>query len=201
MKILCIGRNYVEHAEELNNEVPKEPIIFMKPSTAILAEDLLSIPEFTRDLHYELELVLKISKTGSRIPLEEASDYYSEIGLGIDFTARDVQSRCKEKGLPWEKAKAFDGSATVSEFKPINDYNKESISFSLKKNGETVQDSHSGLMIFKFDYLIHYCSQYFKLEEGDLLFTGTPKGVGKVESGDMLEAYLGEELLDKVHIN
>ncbi len=201
MKILCIGRNYIEHAEELNNEVPKEPIIFMKPSTAILEGAQLSIPAFTTDLHYELELVLKISKTGSRIPLEEASDYFSEIGLGIDFTARDIQSRCKEKGLPWEKAKAFDGSATLSGFKPIRNYDKESIPFSLKKNGATVQDSHSGLMIFKFDYLVHYCSQYFKLEAGDLLFTGTPKGVGRVQSGDLLEAYLGEELLDKVHIN
>jgi len=192
MKILCIGRNYVEHAEELNNEVPKEPIIFMKPSTAILKGAQLSIPAFTTDLHYELELVLKISKTGSRIPLEEASDYFSEIGLGIDFTARDIQSRCKEKGLPWEKAKAFDGSAAVSKFFPLETLGKDiqNIDFHLDINGHTVQQGNTGLMLFPVNEIISHVSKYFTLKTGDLIFTGTPAGVGPVKRNDLLELYL-----------
>lgn len=201
MKMLCIGRNYVEHAKEMNSDVPGEPIIFMKPETSLLKGQEFSIPEFSKDIHYELELVLEISKTGSHIPIAEASEYYSNIGLGLDFTARDIQSVCKSKGLPWEKAKAFDGSATISKFRPISNYRKEEIPFRLDINGKTVQKSHSGLMIFGFDFLIHYCSKFFTLSKGDLLFTGTPKGVGAVKAGDRLEAYLNDELLDKVQIN
>lgn len=201
MKIVCIGRNYVEHAAELNNEVPGEPIIFMKPESALLKGRKLSIPEFTSDLHYELELVFRISRTGHQIPLEEAASFYNEVGLGLDFTARDIQAQCKAKGLPWEKAKAFDGSATISDFRAVDKYEGGTIPFRLDINGKTVQDSHSGLMIFNTEYLVHYCSRFFTLEEGDLLFTGTPKGVGAVNPGDVLEAYLNDELLDKVIIN
>jgi len=201
MKIVCIGRNYVAHAEELNNEVPDEPIVFMKPETALAKSDNISIPSFTNDLHYELELVVKISKLAKDISIDEANKYYSEIALGIDFTARDIQDFCKKKGHPWEKAKAFDNSATLSEFRALDKFKKATIPFKLLKNGEKVQDGHSELMIFNFDHLISYCSKFFTLEPGDLLFTGTPAGVGSVKSGDVLEGYLATELLHKVIIN
>ncbi len=201
MKIICIGRNYVAHAEELNNEVPGEPLVFMKPETAMAKSDRISIPSFTNDLHYELELVVKISKLAKDVGIENANNHYDSIALGIDFTARDIQDACKKKGYPWEKAKAFDNSATLSEFRAFDDYKTSTIPFNLVLNGKKVQDGHSGLMIFSIDYLISYCSKYFTLEAGDLLFTGTPAGVGPVKSGDVLEGYLASELLHKVIIN
>ncbi len=201
MKIICIGRNYVNHAKEMNSEVPKEPMIFIKPETAINNQDTLQYPIFTKSLHYELELVLKISKTGKNISLENASQHYQEIGLGIDFTARDIQYKCKEKGHPWEKAKAFDDSATVGAFVNKEKLNTQNISFELKLNDETKQIGRSKDMIFDFDYLIHYASQFFTLEEGDLIFTGTPEGVGEVKVGDKLVGYLESEILFNVTIN
>jgi len=201
MKLICIGRNYVAHAEELNNEVPSEPLIFMKPETALDKSGNIDIPKFTQDLHYELELVLKINKLAKDVSVEDAAEYYDSVAVGIDFTARDIQAKCKLKSHPWEKAKAFDNSATVSEFRSLSNYEKSNLSFRLALNGDTVQNAHSGLMIFDFDFLVSYCSQYFTLMPGDLIFTGTPAGVGAVKSGDLLECYLEEELLDKVAIN
>jgi 2-keto-4-pentenoate hydratase/2-oxohepta-3-ene-1,7-dioic acid hydratase in catechol pathway len=197
MKIICIGRNYVEHARELGNEVPQEPIIFMKPPSALLVNDKpLYYPDFTDDLHYELELVLKICKNGKSVQPEFAHRYYEEIALGIDFTARDIQSKLKAKGHPWEKAKGFDGSAVLSPFRPLMDYNREKILFSLKKNGNTVQEGDTSLMIFNFNSLVCHITKYFKLQMGDLIYTGTPAGVGPVKIGDVLEGFLeGDKLL------
>jgi 2-keto-4-pentenoate hydratase/2-oxohepta-3-ene-1,7-dioic acid hydratase in catechol pathway len=199
MKIICIGRNYADHAAELKNEIPAEPVIFCKPDTALLPKNHPFIyPEHTTDLQYELELVLRIKKVGKYIEREFASKYYDEVGLGIDFTARDTQQKCKEKGLPWEKAKAFDHSAPMGKkfikIKDLPDPGK--INFELHKNGEPVQKGDSSLMLFSFDDLITEVSKYFTLKIGDLIFTGTPKGVGRVEKGDKLEGYLeGEKLL------
>ena len=201
MKIICIGRNYVAHAEELNNEVPKEPLVFMKPESALNSSGMIDIPEFTSDLHYELELVLRISREAKNVSKEEASQYYDAVALGIDFTARDVQAHCKAKSHPWEKAKAFDNSATLSSFTKCEELNMSEIRFALNLNGEKVQDGNSQLMIFDFDTLISYCSKFFTLNEGDLLYTGTPAGVGPVKSGDILECYLENEILQKVIIN
>lgn len=198
MKIICIGRNYKDHAKELNNPVPKSPLVFMKPSTALLLENKpFYYPEFTSDLHYELEVVLKICKNGRHVQPKFASDYYEEIGLGIDFTARDVQKKCKENGDPWEKAKAFDHSAVLSPFFNKADYNMASVKFQMKKNGDLVQDGDTADLIFKFDYLIQYVSQYFKLQIGDLIYTGTPAGVGPVQIGDQLEGFLeGQKIIE-----
>lgn len=198
MKIICIGRNYSEHAAELNNPVPQQPIIFMKPSTALLTENRAFYhPEFSKNIHYELEVVLKIKKNGKYIQENFAGDYFDMIGLGIDFTARDIQDKCKEKGHPWEIAKAFDHSAAVSEFYPLSAYNRESIRFNLDKNGTTVQIGDTVDLIFNFNFLISYISQYFTLQQGDLIFTGTPAGVGKVEIGDHLTGYLeGQPVLE-----
>ena len=191
MKIICIGRNYVDHAKELQNPVPKQPLVFMKPSSALLVNNkALYYPAFTKDLHYELELVLKICKNGRHVQTEFAHKYYDQIALGIDFTARDIQQRCKEKGHPWEIAKGFDGSAAISPFIPIEKVNREAIPFFLKKNGEIVQKGNTKDLIFSFDYLISYLSQYFKLHQGDIIYTGTPAGVGPVVIGDQLEAFL-----------
>jgi 2-keto-4-pentenoate hydratase/2-oxohepta-3-ene-1,7-dioic acid hydratase in catechol pathway len=199
MKIICIGRNYADHAKELNNEVPKEPVVFLKPETALLPKSHPFVyPDHTRDLQYELEIVVRINRLGKHIDEKFASRYYSEIGLGIDFTARDVQQVCKEKGLPWEKAKAFDHSAPVgSKFLPFDSFaSKDSIKFELRKNGETVQLGDTALMLFNFDALVSYVSRYFTLKIGDLIFTGTPKGVGPCAPGDLLEGFLeGEKLL------
>ncbi|MGB6034802.1 MAG: fumarylacetoacetate hydrolase family protein [Cryomorphaceae bacterium] len=199
MKIICIGRNYADHAAELKNEIPSEPVIFCKPDTALLPKNHPFIyPDITADLHFELELVLRIKKVGKHIDPEFAHKYYDEIGLGIDFTARDLQHKCKEKGLPWEKAKAFDHSAPLGKkFVKLNDLpNPTSIRFELKKNGERVQDGDSSLMLFPFDELVSEVSKYFTLKIGDLIFTGTPKGVGPVAKGDVLEGFLeGEKLL------
>ena len=191
MKIICIGRNYAEHAKELGNEVPESPVIFMKPDTAVLKKGSdFYIPEFSDDVHYELELVLKISKGGKYIQQENAGKYYDEIGLGIDFTARDLQSQLKSKGLPWELSKAFDGSAVVSDFYKKEDFDMRNINFSLMKNKQEVQNGNTSMMIFSPEKIIAFVSQYFTLRVGDLIFTGTPKGVGKVSENDILEAFL-----------
>lgn len=191
MKIICIGRNYSEHAKELGNEVPEDPVIFMKPDTAVLKKGSdFYIPEFSHDVHYELEVVLKISKGGKYIRKEAASKHYEEIGLGIDFTARDLQSKLKNKGLPWELAKGFDGSAVLSDFVSKENYDLQNLHFSLAKNQELVQNGNTKDMIFSFDDIISFASQYFTLRVGDLIFTGTPQGVGKVSENDYLEVYL-----------
>ena len=194
MKIICIGRNYAEHAKELGNEIPENPVIFMKPDTAILKKGSdFYIPEFSDDVHYELEVVLKISKGGKYIQEEKASNYFEEIGLGIDFTARDLQSQLKAKELPWELAKGFDGSAVVSEFYKKSDFDMRNLSFSLMKNKEKVQDGNTSMMIFSPEKIIAFVSQYFTLKTGDLIFTGTPQGVGKVAENDILQAFLEDE--------
>lgn len=202
MKIICIGRNYVAHAQELNNEIPAEPVIFMKPDSALLRNnDPFYIPEWTKDVHYELELIVRINRLGKSIGRKFANRYYSEIGLGIDFTARDLQNRLKEKGLPWEKAKAFDRSAVISsEFIPVTELpDPSTIKFHLLKNGETVQTGDSALMIFPIDELIAQVSNYFTLKIGDLIYTGTPAGVGPVQIGDRLEGFLeGRKMFDFV---
>ena len=194
MKIICIGRNYAEHSKELGNEIPENPVIFMKPDTAILKKGSdFYIPEFSDDVHYELEVVLKISKGGKYIQEDKASNHFDEIGLGIDFTARDLQSKLKAKGLPWELAKGFDGSAVVSEFYKKSDFDMRNLSFSLMKNKEKVQDGNTSMMIFSPEKMIAFVSQYFTLKTGDLIFTGTPQGVGKVEENDILQAFLEDE--------
>lgn len=191
MKIICIGRNYTEHAKELNNEVPTEPVIFMKPKNALLALDKpLYYPEFTDDLQYECEVVLKISKNGKYIQERFAKKYYNEVSLGIDFTARDLQKKLKDKGLPWELAKAFDGSAAVGKFIPIEEVNISNLNFELKLNGETVQKGNTKDMIFSIDKIIEYVSRYITLNIGDLLFTGTPAGVGPLNVYDKLEGIM-----------
>lgn len=193
MKIICIGRNYSEHAKELGNEIPEKPVIFMKPDTAVLKGNDFYIPEFSSDVHYELEVVVKISKGGKYIQKENAHKHYDEIGLGIDFTARDLQSELKAKGLPWELAKGFDGSAVVSSFFPKTDFDLNNLNFSLLKNQDKVQDGNTEMMMFSIDDIIAFVSQYFTLRVGDLIYTGTPKGVGKVNENDVLKAYLEEK--------
>jgi 2-keto-4-pentenoate hydratase/2-oxohepta-3-ene-1,7-dioic acid hydratase in catechol pathway len=202
MKIICIGRNYADHAKELGNEIPDEPIIFMKPKSALLQPHTpFYYPEFTNELHYECELVLRISKNGKYIQDRHASNYYNGITLGIDFTARDIQDECKKKGLPWEKAKAFDNSAAIGKFIDITpDMNKKNINFSFSKNGEIVQTGNSGQMIFSFDKLISNISNYFSLNIGDLIFTGTPAGVGECVVGDELEAFYEGTSMLKVDV-
>ena len=192
MKIICIGRNYTDHAKELSNPVPASPLVFMKPPSALLVnEKPFYYPEFTQDLHYELEVVLKICKNGRHVQPEFASGYYQEVSLGIDFTARDVQSDLKRKGHPWEIAKGFDHSAVLGRWVPLKDVLQQgNIEFHLEKNGGTVQHGNTRDLIFSFDYLIEYVSKYFKLQMGDLLFTGTPAGVGPVQVGDLLEGYI-----------
>ncbi len=188
MKIICIGRNYIDHAKELNNPVPKKPMVFMKPPSALLVNDKpLYYPDFTENLHYEGEIVLKICKNGRHVQPEFAHNYYNEIAFGIDFTARDLQSKCKEKGHPWEIAKGFDGSAAVSPFVSIDNVNRQAIEFQMKKNGEVVQHGNTKDLIFTFEHIITYVSKFFKLQMGDLIFTGTPAGVGPVVIGDVLE--------------
>ncbi|MEN8811241.1 MAG: fumarylacetoacetate hydrolase family protein [Flavobacteriales bacterium] len=203
MKIICIGRNYSEHAKELGNEAPKEPLFFLKPDSAILPKRVpFYIPEFTKDLHFEVELLVKINKVGKHIEERFANTYYDKIGLGIDFTARDLQGECKSKGLPWEKAKAFDGSAVIgkefidkSEFESV-----QGIEFSLIKNGVQVQIGNSRDMIFTIDQIISYVSQFFTLKIGDVIYTGTPAGVGPVKIGDKLEGFIGEKQLISLDI-
>lgn len=191
MKIICIGRNYAEHAKEMNSAVPTEPVFFMKPDTALLKEGDFYLPDFSKDVHHEIELVLKICKTGKHIEEQFAHKYYDEIGLGIDFTARDVQAKCKERGLPWEKAKAFDNAAPLGKMvkkETFGDLNN--ISFELKINGEAKQNGNSKDLIFSFDNVISYISKFITLKQGDLIYTGTPEGVGQVKIGDKLEGFI-----------
>ncbi len=201
MKIICIGRNYSEHAKELGNEIPEKPVIFIKPDTAVLKKDTdFYIPEFSKDVHYELEVAVKISKGGKYIQKENAHKHYEEIGLGIDFTARDLQSELKAKGLPWELSKAFDGSAVISDFFPKADFDLKDLNFSLQLNQNLVQSGNTSDMIFSIDDIIAFASQYFTLRVGDLIFTGTPKGVGKVVENDVLEAFLIDKKLFSLRI-
>jgi len=195
MKIFCIGRNYADHAKELNNKVPKQPLVFIKPSTAVNYNKEVPYPSFTSNLHYELEVTLLVSKKGKDLTLEEAGDYYSDIGLGIDYTARDVQSACKEKGHSWEIAKAFDNSATLSMFYPKSKFDIDNINFRLELNGETKQKGATKNLIFRLDYLVHHISKYFTLEAGDVIMTGTPAGVGPVKIGDVIKGYLENKLI------
>lgn len=197
MKLICIGRNYAKHIEELENEKPENPVIFMKPDSSVLSKNMpFVIPSFSNDVHYEVEVLVKICKVGKHISQKFAPNYYNEIGLGIDFTARDLQKQLKDRGLPWEKAKAFDGSALIGDFINKNELkNVNDLSFSLHKNNELVQDGNTNAMLWKIDELISYVSQFFTLKIGDVIFTGTPAGVGKVEEKDTLKGILeGKEI-------
>lgn len=201
MKIICIGRNYVEHISELENERPEEPVIFLKPDTAILGKVAdFYIPAFSDEIHHEIELVIKIDKVGKYIDEKFAHKYYSEITVGIDFTARDLQKKLKDKGLPWEKAKAFDGSAVVGTFIPVADLDVENLDFELLKNGSTQQKGNTQQMLWKVNELIAYTSQFFTLKKGDLIFTGTPSGVSKVVADDVLEGSLKGQTLFKLTV-
>ncbi len=197
MKIICVGRNYSEHAKELNNAVPTSPMLFMKPQTALLQDGKPFFhPNFSENIHYELEVVLKICKNGKHIESNFAHKYYDQVTLGIDFTARDLQDKLKEKGHPWEIAKAFDHSAVIGEWQPVENFNSENIDFQLFQNEKLVQDGHTNEMIFDFNTLVSYASKFFTLKQGDLIFTGTPAGVGKINIGDVLEGQLeGEKVL------
>ena len=203
MKFLCIGRNYVEHAKELGNEVPEEPVIFMKPKSALLQQNMpFYYPAFTNELHYECEVVLRISKNGKYISEENAHQYYDAISVGIDFTARDVQSELKKKGLPWEKAKAWDNSAVLGSWNALApELDRKNIVFSMKKNGEVVQSGNTRDMIHGFDQIIAHVSNYFSLNIGDVIFTGTPKGVGECSVGDELEGFLGDQSMFKIKVH
>lgn len=197
MKIICIGRNYTEHIEELSNERPSEPVVFIKPDSAVLPKEQdFYIPEFSDDIHYEVELLVKIKKVGKHIQSRFAHKYYDEIGLGIDFTARDLQKNLKEKGLPWEKAKGFDGAAVIGKWMPKTSLpHIDNLHFNLHKNNKLVQEGHTAKMLWKVDELISYVSSFFTLKKGDILFTGTPAGVGRVKPNDYLSGTLeGEEM-------
>lgn len=202
MKIICIGRNYAEHAKEMKAAVPTEPVFFMKPDTALIkGNEPFYYPDFSKEIHHEVELVIKMSRAGKHIEPEFAHKYYEEIGIGIDFTARDIQAKCKEKGLPWEKAKSFDGSAPIGNFvnkRTFTDlYN---INFLLTINGKSVQKGNTKDLLFSFDKVISYISKFVTLKTGDLIFTGTPEGVGEVKKGDELEAFIEKESLLKFEI-
>ena len=199
MKIICIGRNYAEHAKELNNAVSASPVVFLKPKSSLLQGTTFYYPEFTKDLHYECEVVVKICKNGKHIKEKFAKNYYQQITVGIDFTARDLQQQQKEKGLPWEIAKAFDGSAVVGKFIDIP-ADVQAINFSLHKNNLLVQEGHTKDMLFTIDQIIAYVSQFFSLYTGDLIFTGTPAGVGPVAIGDQLKGAIEQEPLFEIHI-
>ena len=202
MKIICIGRNYVKHIEELQNERPDEPVIFLKPDTAILPKKFpFVIPEFSNEVQHEVEILIKINKVGKYIETKFAHKYYDEIGLGIDFTARDVQNRLKEKGLPWEKSKGFDGSAVIGEFIPKKLFSSvENITFELTKNGKTVQSGNTSHMLWKIDEIVAHISQYFTLKKGDIIFTGTPEGVSAVKPEDVLEGFIENKKLFRLQI-
>lgn len=197
MKIICIGRNYAEHAKEMNAAVPTEPVFFLKPDTALIRDDQpFYYPDFSKDIHHEVELVLKINKAGKNIDPAFAHRYYDEIGIGIDFTARDIQAKCKEKGLPWEKAKAFDGAAPLGRFIPKKELpDPAGIRFHLAVNGKEVQKGNTKDLLFSFDAVVAYVSKFFTLKTGDLIYTGTPEGVGPVNIGDKLEAWIEDKKL------
>ncbi len=202
MKLICIGRNYAKHIEELENERPTDPVIFLKPDTAILLKKQpFFIPDFSDDVHHEVEVLIKINKVGKYINKKYAHKYYDEIGLGIDFTARDLQSQLKSKGLPWEKAKAFDGAAVIGKWLPKSDFDSiNNINFSLKKNNDIVQQGNTSHMLWKIDELIEYVSKYFTLKIGDIIFTGTPAGVGRVIVDDQLKGYIEDKELFSIKI-
>lgn len=202
MKIFCVGRNYAEHAKELNNSIPDEPVLFMKPKTALLQPNTpFYYPEFSNELHYEAELVLHISKNGRYVPEKHAARYYDAVTVGIDFTARDIQNELKKKGLPWEKAKSWDHSAVIGTWVPLQqEMLKAPFLFSLKKNKELVQSGCSADMLFSFEQIVANISHYFSLNIGDLVFTGTPAGVGECVVGDLLEGYLGEQQMFTLEI-
>lgn len=202
MKIICIGRNYANHIAELQNERPDEPVIFLKPDSAVLPDKApFVIPDFSSDIHHEIEVIVKINKLGKYIDPKFAHKYYDEIGLGIDFTARDVQNKLKEKGLPWEKAKAFDGSAIIGDFLPKNEFSStENITFELTNNGQTVQKGNTANMLWKIDEIIAYVSQFFTLKKGDIIFTGTPEGVAKVAPNDILEGFIENKKVLRIQI-
>jgi 2-keto-4-pentenoate hydratase/2-oxohepta-3-ene-1,7-dioic acid hydratase in catechol pathway len=202
MKIICIGRNYTKHIEELNNERPDEPVVFMKPDSAVLLKQHpFVIPEFSEDIHHELEVIVKINKVGKYIEPKFAHKYYDEIGVGIDFTARDLQQKLKDKGLPWEKAKAFDGSAVIGDFVSKSDFKSlDNLNFELTNNGVTVQKGNTSYMLWKIDELIAYVSQFFTLKIGDIIFTGTPEGVAVVRPDDVLEGFLEGNKLFRIQV-
>jgi 2-keto-4-pentenoate hydratase/2-oxohepta-3-ene-1,7-dioic acid hydratase in catechol pathway len=202
MKIICIGRNYTEHIKELENEKPTDPVVFLKPDTSILLKKQpFFIPDFSNDVHYEVEILVKINKVGKHIDKKFAHKYYNEIGLGIDFTARDLQSELKAKGLPWEKAKAFDGAAVIGKWLPKSNFKDvDDIAFSLYKNNSLVQDGNTNLMLWKIAELIEYVSKYFTLKIGDIIFTGTPAGVGKVVANDKLKGFIEKEELFSITV-
>ncbi len=197
MKIICIGRNYAEHAKEMNSAIPSEPVFFLKPDTALIKDNNpFYYPDFSKEIHHEVELVLKINKPGKNIQTQFANKYYDEIGIGIDFTARDIQAECKKSGLPWEKAKAFDGSAPIGKFIDKKQFtDPKNINFHLKINGNNVQQGNTKDLLFSFDEIIAYISKYFTLRTGDLIYTGTPEGVGPVKIGDRLEAFIEDQKL------
>lgn len=197
MKIICVGRNYADHAKELQNDIPTEPVIFLKPDSALLKDGkAFYLPDHLGEIHHELEIVLRICKNGKHISEKFAPDYYDQIGLGIDFTARELQTQLKNKGLPWELAKGFDNSAVLGDLKPKAGMNPSDLGLELKINGETRQTGHTSAMLFSFDKIISFVSRYFSLRQGDLIYTGTPAGVGPVKIGDALKGYLnGEEML------
>ena len=202
MKLICIGRNYTEHIKELENEKPADPVIFLKPDTAILLKKQpFFIPDFSNDVHHEVEILVKINKVGKYIDKKFAHKYYNEIGLGIDFTARDLQSKLKEKGLPWEKAKAFDGAAVIGNWLSVSDFsNINAIEFSLKKNDNIVQKGNTSHMLWKIDEIIEYVSKYFTLKIGDVIFTGTPAGVGKVIANDKLKGFIEDKQMFSITV-
>lgn len=202
MKIICVGRNYTDHIQELKNETPEEPVLFLKPDTAILLKrHPFVIPEFSTDVHYEVELLVRINKIGKYIDSKFAHKYYDEIGLGIDFTARDLQARLKERGLPWEKAKSFDGAAVIGNFIDKQEFESlEDIQFRLERNGEVVQHGNSKQMIWNIDALIAYISQYFTLKIGDVIFTGTPAGVGRVAPDDRLTGFIESKEMFSINV-
>lgn len=201
MKIICIGRNYAEHAKELGNALPERPVIFLKPDTAVLKGNDFYLPEFSQDVHHEVEVLVKISKGGKYIQPENAYKHYEQMGLGIDFTARDLQAQLKAEGLPWEIAKGFDGAAVLSDFFPKTDYDLENLQFSLQKNGTVVQQGTTAQMLFGIDAMLAYVSQFFTLRVGDVLFTGTPAGVGAVQPGDVLEGNLAGQPVFRIFVH
>ena len=202
MKIICVGRNYTDHIKELDNKKPKDPVLFLKPQTAIINKgQTFFIPSFSNEIHYELEVIIKINRLGRFIEKKFSHKYYDEIGLGIDFTARDLQLELKNNGLPWEKAKAFDGYCLIGDWKNKNDFNNiDNIDFRLTKNDEIVQNSNTSLMLWKIDELIEYISKFFTLKIGDVIFTGTPSGVGKVQLNDKLKGYMNDDELLSINI-
>ncbi|RLJ64416.1 2-keto-4-pentenoate hydratase/2-oxohepta-3-ene-1,7-dioic acid hydratase in catechol pathway [Lacinutrix venerupis] len=202
MKLICIGRNYTDHIKELENEKPLDPVVFLKPDTAILLKKQpFFIPEFSQDVHHEVEVLVKINRVGKYIDKKFANKYYNEIGLGIDFTARDLQAKLKEKGLSWEKAKSFDGAAVIGDWLPKTEFKDlNNLNFSLKKNDKTVQQGNTNLMLWKIDEIIEYVSKYFTLKIGDIIFTGTPAGVGKVIANDKLKGYIEDKQLFSITV-